>query len=233
MPRFKQRDRTGIRAESEQGGPGGSEFVKKHRCFSMLCCAVLVAGTAGCGIQRLAWWRRSDSIPPRLARDEGVSAARSYRLRAGDPLSVTLRTPGQDQVDTTVDEYGMIRLPLMVEPLRAAGLTGTELERAIERAYVERDIYRNVTANVSIPARMYYLQGEVRSPGRYPVISGLTLRQAIASAGGYTDFARTRRIQITRGGEVFRINARQIERNPERDIEIKTGDIIFVPRRRL
>jgi len=159
-----------------------------------------------------------------------VTAARSYRLRPGDPVFVSLRTPGQDQVDTSIDEFGKLRLPLLREPIEAADLTGTELERAIERAYVDQKIYRQVTANVTIPARSYFLQGEVRSPGRYPVISGLTLRQAIASAGGYTDFARSTRIQVTRGEETFTVNARQIERNPERDIEIKTGDIIFVPR---
>lgn len=154
----------------------------------------------------------------------------AYRLRPGDLVVIMLRTPAQDEVETALDERGEIRLPLLQEALPAAGLTGMELARAVERAYVDKRIYRHVTASVTIPARSYFVQGEVRNPGRYPVVGGMTLRQAIAAAAGYTDFANPRRIQVTRSGETFQVDARAIERSPDRDIEVRTGDIIFVPR---
>ncbi len=202
------------------------------------CAAVAVTLASGCGL--LGRGRgRSPSVPLRTDGDPawgeeelpGVSEeSTAYRLRPGDVVVISLRTPAQDQVETALDERGEIRLPLLESPLRVSGLTGMELARAVERAYVENGIYRHVTASVTIPARSYFVQGEVRNPGRFPVVGGMTLRQAIAAAAGYTDFANPRRIQVTRAGQTFQVDARAIERSPERDIEVRTGDIIFVPR---
>ncbi len=149
----------------------------------------------------------------------------AYRLRSGDAIVVTVRTPAEQQFEMIVDEHGMIKLPLIPD-IRAAGLTGSELERFIKNSYISNQIYRNVTVNVLVPQRSYFVRGEVRSPGRYPLTGSLTLLQAIAAAGGYTDFANPRRIQILRGGTTMTLDGR----DPEQDIAVETGDVIIVPR---
>lgn len=154
----------------------------------------------------------------------------AYRLRPGDPIVVAVRTPAEQQFELVVDEHGLIKLPLIPD-IRAAGMTGSELERTIKSAYINNKIYRDVTVNVMVPQRSYFVRGEVRAPGRYPIIGGVTLLQAIAAAGGYTEFANPRRIQVSRGGQQFTADAYEIERNPDSDIAIETGDVIVVPRR--
>ncbi len=169
----------------------------------------------------------NDTVPV-----ETAAGTRATRLSPNDSLMVHLSgIPRQERPEFSlvVDEHGFITLPY-IEPIRAAGLTASELQSEIRSAYVDGEIYRNITVNITIPTQNYFVRGEVRQPGRYPKISGLTVLQAIASAGGYTEFANSRRITMIREGETTELNARDIERNPERDIEIEPGDIIIVPR---
>jgi protein involved in polysaccharide export with SLBB domain len=58
----------------------------------------------------------------------------------------------------------------------------------------------------------------------------MTILQAIATAGGYTEFAEPKRVMLTRNGKVRELNMRDIERNPQNDIPIESGDVIRVPR---
>lgn len=206
---------------------------------------LLAAGMAGCAANRPAAEedlelriRRSapyeDAMraeaPAPARRPDTAEEASVYRLRVNDSIIVTIRTQTAEQIELVVDENGEIRLPLL-PPIRAAGMTATELERAVQDGYIQNRIYRFVTVHVYVPVRLYFVRGEVRSPGRYPLTSGgVTLLQAIATAGGYTDFADPRRIQIIRGNETMRVNARDFERNPDRDIPLESGDLITVPR---
>jgi polysaccharide export outer membrane protein len=157
--------------------------------------------------------------------DSGV-----YRLQIGDTVTVTIRAATVEQFEFIIDENGEVRLPL-INPIQAVGLTSTELEKTIQKAYVDQQIYRYVTAHVVVPIRSYFIRGEVRSPGRYPLTGGrVTLLQFIATAGGYTDFAKASRITIIRGAGKITVDARDFERNPEKDITVESGDQIIVDR---
>jgi polysaccharide export outer membrane protein len=151
-------------------------------------------------------------------------------LRASDPIVIQLvGIPEPLQLELVVDDAGEISLPYL-DPIRAEGQTLSELQRAVQRAYVEDGIYRRITVNVVIPTQSYFVRGEVRQPGRFPLTGGITVLQAIAAAGGYTEFANPRRINIIRDGETLIENARQMEQNPEEDRPVKAGDVIVVPR---
>lgn len=171
----------------------------------------------------------TSAVTPPVSVPPGPTAV-AYRLRVGDALVVAVRTPAEQMFELVIDEHGVIKLPLIPD-IRAAGMTGSELERTIKSAYINNKIYRDVTVNVIVPQRSYFVRGEVRAPGRYPISGGITLLQAIASAGGYTEFANPRRIQVSRGGQQISADAYEIERNPDGDIAIETGDVIVVPRR--
>ena len=114
------------------------------------------------------------------------------------------------------------------DPIYAINLTTTQLEKEIERCYIEGEIYKNVSVNVLMTAKAYYLQGEVIQPGQFELFSGTTLLQAIATARGYTPYANKKKVTVTRQGKVTEYNMKEIENDPSKDIIIEAGDVIKV-----
>jgi len=175
----------------------------------------------------------STSSAPKIAdNDEG--SAGGYKLRPGDPVVVYLRgipgvPGGEQQIQDVVDEDGAINLPYINE-LRVGGNTPTKAENLIRRAYIDQKIYKYITVNVVVPARSYYVRGEVRQPGRFPLMNDVTIIQALAAAGGFTEFANPKKVEILRGTKRIPLNLRDLERHPDRDISVKAGDVIIVNR---
>ena len=156
-----------------------------------------------------------------------------YRLKMGDELVVNLMgTRERQRIESRVDDQGHITLPL-IDRVRAEGLSGSELARIIRETYINRKIYNDINVNVLIPSQdFYYIRGEIRQPGRYPLGSGITVVQAIAAAGGFTEYAAARRTRLIRGDEVRQHDVSEYERSPERDVQIQAEDVIIVPRSR-
>lgn len=155
----------------------------------------------------------------------------AYLLKVGDVVQIFLRgIPTTDAIEDVIDEEGMISLPLINE-IQAAGMTASELERNIRKTYLDQDIYRNIAVNVVVPTRYYFIQGEIRAPGRYQIMSATRLSQALAGAGGYTEYA-SGQVLIKRGGKIFKTirNAKRLERAPEDDVLLEPDDIIEVKR---
>ncbi len=154
-----------------------------------------------------------------------------YRLQVNDTLLVALRsiTPEQPNIELVVDENGEIKLPY-INSIKAEGRTTSELETIIRDTYLMQKIYKRMTVNVIVPSQTqptFYIKGEVRSPGRLPYASGMTLLTAIAAAGGPTDFF-TPNMEVLRGGKKIKFNYYDLEKHPEQDQPIQAGDIIIV-----
>lgn len=73
------------------------------------------------------------------------------------------------------------------------------------------------------PAEVFYMSGQVRSPGPYAVTSGMTLRMAIARSGGLTESGSDRRVEVNRGGQKIK--------RLELDAPIQPGDVVTVGER--
>jgi len=84
-----------------------------------------------------------------------------------------------------------------------------------------------VSVNVTMTAKVYYVQGEVKAPGQFQLASGTTLVQAIAGARGLTPFA-SKKVTITRQGKIYTFNWKDLEKNPSLDVTIEAGDVIKV-----
>lgn len=72
-------------------------------------------------------------------------------------------------------------------------------------------------------AEHFYIYGQVRSPGSFPIRAGMTFRQALSQGGGPNDAGTQNRIRLTRGGE-----QREIE---DLDAAVQDGDVMFIRER--
>lgn len=168
----------------------------------------------------------SPGTPQEPATSDGV-----YQLKVGDVVQVFLRgIPSPEVVDGNIDEHGMISLPLINEVV-AVGQSASELARNIRQIYLDQGLYKNISVTVAVPTRFYFIQGEIRAPGRYQLVTATRLSQAIAGAAGYTEYA-SGQVLVRRGGKVYKIirNARRLERTPQDDILLEPDDIIEVKR---
>lgn len=153
-----------------------------------------------------------------------------YTLKVNDGVVINLRgIPREDQIEVVVDENGYISLPFL-DAILAAGKTSSELEQTVRDAYVLGKIYKSVTVNVMLPTQNYFIRGEVQRPSRLPLVPGTTILQAVATAGGYTEYANARKIKVVRGDTFFFVDAKELEMHPELDKVIEAGDVIVVPR---
>lgn len=120
-----------------------------------------------------------------------------YLLDSGDQLRIFVY--GQPNLSRiyTVDHNGNIMVPL-VGVLRAQRLTTYQLanvlrvrlgSRFVRDPQVTVDMHRN---------RPFFILGEVRTPGQYPYVSGMTVETAVAIAGGYTPRASKRGFRVSR-----------------------------------
>ena len=178
------------------------------------------------------------SVPapaPAVVESAAVSAespdGTAYTLKVGDSVQIFLRgIPNAEAIEGIIDEHGGISLPFINE-VKAAGQTASELARSVRQIYLDQGIYRNISVNVVVPTRYYFMQGEIRQPGRFQILSATRVSQAIAAAGGYTEFA-SGQVQIKRGGKIVKTirNAKRIDRTPDDDIMLEPDDIVDVRR---
>src|SRR3981081_382291 len=153
------------------------------------------------------------------------SAAGSYVLRPNS--RVRLKVYGESDIagEYEIDSNGQVSIPLAGH-IRAAGLTTKQLERSIASA-LAKGIVRDPRVNVeSALDRPYYILGEVKKGGEYPYRLGLTVMDAVASAGGFTYRANENKVFLRRsGGSVEEVHAL------DAPVPVFPGDNIRVPER--
>lgn len=142
------------------------------------------------------------SVDPGLAGDDGVArVVPEYRLGPADKVRVNVFGEEALTGEFLVGGSGRISLPLIGE-IQAEGLTISELQENIAAALREGYINEpRVNAEV-LNYRPFYILGEVNTPGEYPYTNNLTVLNAVATAGGFTYRADTRRVYIKRADGV-------------------------------
>jgi polysaccharide export outer membrane protein len=147
-------------------------------------------------------------------------------FRAGDRVAIYLRDiPVPDVIKDVVDENGAVNMPL-IGTVRLLGRTTSQTEQMLEKAYIEGGYYKKINVIVVAEEDEYYVSGEVKRPGKYPLTGELRLLQAIAAAGGPTEFARLKRVKIIRNNETLEFDCGKIEKGEAPDPSVKPGDMI-------
>ena len=166
----------------------------------------------------------------------GETLVDSYQIGIGDVLEITTwKEPDFTREDVLVRIDGKISFPLLND-LPAAGLSPMELKYNIEaglKSYVSNPV---VSVHVTNPiSQKFYILGEVQRTGEYPLVKHLTVLQAFALAGGFTEWASKKEIILLRheGGKdkIFRINYKEITKGQDfgQNLKLQTDDTIIVP----
>jgi polysaccharide export outer membrane protein len=180
---------------------------------------------------RSAWQQAAGQDSLFTATNGSSATAAVRRLRIGDRVSISkCGIPQQEEIKDVIDDRGGVNLSL-IGTVKIVGMTTSEAEEAIESAYVNGGYYSKITVVVVVQDDEYFVRGEVMRPGKYPLNPGVTLLRAITTAGGYTDFANARKINVFRRDKSFRYDAKKIEALEDRDPVIEPDDVIVVERR--
>ena len=153
------------------------------------------------------------------------------RLHIGDSVIVTFDGPPDPIAphEEIIKEDKTITLPDIGHVI-AAGLTSGELQDSIHEKYVPK-FYQRLTVTVKTGDRVFFVRGEVKSPGRQIYTGPITLTKAITSAGDFAEFANRRKVVLTRaGGQRFVIDCQKILDGKKPDPGVFPGDQIEVKR---
>ena len=158
-----------------------------------------------------------------------------YEFGAGDVLDVLVF--GEPEISRTVfvRSDGRISLPLAGE-FMAAGKTPKALAKKITEKLIKVVESPNVTVILAeSSSKIYYVLGQVAEPGQYSLTQSVTVLQAIARAGGFSEWAKKSRIMIIGSPQqsekivYFDYDDFLKGDNTEQNIVIKPEDTIVVP----
>lgn len=183
--------------------------------FPAVC--LLAMALAGC---------QTAAVPPTdTLADSGQNTQASphtYTLGPGDKLRVTVYEHENLSGTFAVDDAGTVSLPL-VRRMVVKGMSLPQLEEAVTKQLLANHIVDPKVSIDLLELRPLCVFGEVRNPGCFSYIHGMTASKAIAMAGGYTYRAKENQLLITRedGREVAGSHT----------TPVFSGDVIEVPER--
>ncbi|MDR5589678.1 polysaccharide biosynthesis/export family protein [Christiangramia sp. SM2212] len=178
-----------------------------------------------------------------------------YRIQTGDLLSIRVKALDQDIVGMfnpigsenpnatteeavyfdgfTVDDHGNIRVPTMGE-INVLGFTEKEVREKIEKKLLEE--YFKAEANIFVTVKLagirYTTLGEIGEGSRVIYKEQVTIMEAIANAGGITEYGDRENVQIIRqypqGEEVHKIDVTSINALKSPYYYIQPNDMIVV-----
>jgi polysaccharide export outer membrane protein len=121
-----------------------------------------------------------------------------YLLGPGDQIHMTTFGEASMTGTFTVDETGHVALPLLGS-VPAQGETTTQLQDKIASALRDKKLYTNPSIAIEVAERRpVFVLGEVQKPGAFPYTPSLSVRSAVALAGGFTYRAYKARVEIVR-----------------------------------
>jgi polysaccharide export outer membrane protein len=178
------------------------------------------------------------SAKPTAERPEvnpSPKVGKDYVIGADDVLDVSVWKEQELTRTLQVRPDGKISMPLLGD-VQAAGLTPGQLAQSVSEKLKKYLTAPQVTVILTqINSQRVYVIGEVTRPGAYPVLPGMTILQAISSAGGLTQFANGKKIFLMRDEnhaqtkQPFSYKDVLDGRKAEENLAVKAGDTIVVP----
>jgi polysaccharide export outer membrane protein len=159
----------------------------------------------------------------------------TYVIGASDELNISVWKQPELTLSVPVRPDGMISLPLLND-VQASGKTPAQLRIEITEKLTKFVVDPHVTVIVTVMnSQRVYVLGQVARAGAYPMLPGMTVLQAISSAGGLVLWAKETSIVVlrTENGKQIRLpfNYKDVinGKNAEQNIVLKAGDTVVVP----
>jgi polysaccharide biosynthesis/export protein len=195
------------------------------------------------GFMAIGMWAQDDAtqtqaMPAKVPVTEAAAPAAEtpsdYVIGADDTLRVSVWKEPDLTATLPVRPDGKISLPLLND-IPAAGLTPMQLADSITTKLKKYIADPRVTVVVTaMNSRRVFVTGEVTHSGAMPLLPGMTVLQALSSAG-FTQFASLKKIYLlrTENGRQVKLpfNYKEVVKgdHPEQNIRLRPGDTIVVP----
>lgn len=216
------------------------------RVFWAVIAVIALAGTQSVGAAQDSKTDKRDApvtsaraIPSITENTKGGATAATtdpaYVIGPQDVLDVNVWKEPDMTRTVPVRPDGKITLPL-INDVQAAGTTPQQLAAAVTEKLRKFVNEPQVTVIVTqINSQRVFVVGEVLRAGAFPLLPGMTVLQALSSAGGFTTFANVKKIHVMRlvNGKHTELpfNYREVLNgdNPDQNITLQPGDTVVVP----
>ena len=180
---------------------------------------------------------KPDAAPSQVQAEGSTSGKQhddSYVIGNGDVLAINVWKDADLSRTIPVRSDGKISLPLMGE-VQAAGRTPVQLEHDITeklRSYITAPEVAVMVEQVN--SKKFSILGQVVKPGSYTLAVATMITDAIATAGGFRDFAKEKHVYVLRqnpDGSQSRIdfNYKDFIKGKEKNIKLQPNDTVIVP----
>jgi protein involved in polysaccharide export with SLBB domain len=178
--------------------------------------------------------------PPVLARELAKTPVAEYILEPGDALliqPVDFDSPVRIAADQPILPDGTIELGVYGRPV-VAGMTVPQVETQVAQLVKAKEGKDHaLTVRLVGRTKVFYVLGEVNSPGSFPLSGRETVLDGLMAAGGLTRAAQEKKIILVRPShpdncrEVLPVCYPQIVQlgDTHTNYQLRPGDRIYVP----
>lgn len=212
---------------------------------AVLCIFLNLLSIQTVSAQSAAAQPKSDTVPP-VAPSEALpppppsKVGNDYVIGPGDTLQVYVWRHAELTVTVPVRPDGKISTPL-VEDMVAVGKTPSQLARDVEKVLSEYVRSPQINVIVTQPASAFSqikVIGQVVRPQSLAYRDGLTVLDAVLTAGGLAPFAAGNRAKVVRTekGKTTEIKVKlsDLVNNGDmrQNVALQPGDVIVIPESR-
>ncbi|MFQ5964087.1 MAG: polysaccharide biosynthesis/export family protein [Candidatus Scalinduaceae bacterium] len=225
--------RTPVPARQMAGGRTGIHLGGKFQRGLLTC--LLFFALVGC-----SEYRKSSSAVD-YQNITNVKFRERYLIDSYDILGIKIYDEPGLSMSIRVSDEGILAYPL-IGGINVKGLTTQEVEKVMEERL--RDGYiKNPKVTIMLDIQLMerhkekevFVVGEVTTSGAIPILGKyLSVLEAVAKAGGFTEFAAPNRIKVIRVEEgeekTIMVNLNKVRKGDKSlDIILKPGDVVVVP----
>ncbi|MGL0814945.1 polysaccharide biosynthesis/export family protein [Vibrio vulnificus] len=161
------------------------------------------------------------SSPQVTQKEQRDASLDDYHLGTGDKIEIIVYGEDDLSMKLKIGKAGLVNFPYIGE-VKLTGRTPSEIETEIENR-LRGDYLLNPMVTVNLESfRLFYISGEVEQSNGYEYQPRLTVEQAIAMAGGFTDRADKGDINIRSGSTL------ELIEDVELTHPVNPGDTVIV-----